>query len=103
MPRNITSSSQLQPYLNSAKLLVLDFYADWCGPCRQIAPVIDELSRRYSNVNFVKVNVDNSDELTAKFKVKSMPTFVFIKNGRVVGTVSGANQQQIIQMLTMYA
>eukprot|EP00638_Chattonella_subsalsa_P006840 CAMPEP_0117753788 /NCGR_PEP_ID=MMETSP0947-20121206/12442_1 /TAXON_ID=44440 /ORGANISM="Chattonella subsalsa, Strain CCMP2191" /LENGTH=195 /DNA_ID=CAMNT_0005572753 /DNA_START=211 /DNA_END=798 /DNA_ORIENTATION=+ len=77
--------------LAGKKLLVVDFYADWCGPCKQIAPEFEKMFQEMANVNFVKVNVDTNKESASKYNVKSMPTFVFIKNGAEIHREQGAN------------
>lgn len=69
----------------------VDFYADWCGPCKMSAPVIDEMSNEIDGVNFAKVDVDQSPELAAQFSVRSIPTFMIFKDGEKVNSVSGFN------------
>ena len=61
-------------------LVVIDLYADWCGPCKMLAPVMEELEREYPDVKFGKINVDNEPELTALFKVESIPYIALVKN-----------------------
>ena len=61
-------------------LVVIDLYADWCGPCKMLAPVIEELEREYPDVKFGKINVDNEPDLTALFKVQSIPYIALVKN-----------------------
>ena len=75
-------------------LVVVDMYADWCGPCKMMAPVMDSLSEDYDDVKFVKVNVDNNPDLAAKFGVQSIPNFVFIKDGLKVDQVVGARDSE---------
>ena len=75
-------------------LVVVDMYADWCGPCKMMAPVMDSLSEDYDDVKFVKVNVDNNPDLAAKFGVQSIPNFVFIKDGQKVDQVVGARESE---------
>ncbi|MCI6637999.1 MAG: thioredoxin [Bilifractor sp.] len=75
-------------------LVVVDMYADWCGPCKMMAPVMDSLSEDYDDVKFVKVNVDNNPDLAAKFGVQSIPNFVFIKDGQKVDQVVGARDSE---------
>ena len=78
--------------LDSQKPVLIDFYADWCGPCRQMSPMIEELSESRSDVKICKVNVEEQPEIAAEFGVANIPTFVIIKNGTVadmrVGSVS---------------
>ena len=61
-------------------LVVIDLYADWCGPCKMLAPILSELEEEYENVKFGKINVDNEPELAAAFKVKSIPMVAFVKD-----------------------
>ena len=86
----------LQEYSNEVQIdsgvVVLDFYANWCGPCRAIAPRFEELSRKYGNVNFVKVNVDQYGSLAGKYLIQSMPTFVVLKDGVVIDTFMGSDK-----------
>lgn len=65
-------------------LVVIDFFATWCGPCKIIAPQFEELSKQHSSIIFLKVDVDENDEIAATYEVSSMPTFIFIKKGEVV-------------------
>ena len=65
-------------------LVVIDLYADWCGPCKMLAPVMEELEREYPDVKFGKINVDNEPDLTALFKVQSIPYIALVKNNTFV-------------------
>ncbi len=65
---------------NHKGLVVIDLYADWCGPCKMLAPVIEELAEEYSDVKFCKINVDNDRDLAMTFKVQSIPTVAFVKD-----------------------
>lgn len=79
--------------------VVVDFYADWCGPCKRIAPDIEQLSEKNQTVIFLKVNVDTEEEIASKYDVSSMPTFMFFKDGNKVGEVIGANLKAITQKI----
>lgn len=79
-----------------AKLVVVDFYAPWCGPCRQIAPLVEKWAKEHEDVVFVKVDVDENGAAGEKFEIQAMPTFVLIKDGKVVGTVIGADPQKLL-------
>ncbi|CBG40234.1 thioredoxin [Helicobacter mustelae] len=77
---------------------VVDFWAPWCGPCRMLAPVIDELAKEYEGKAAIcKVNTDEQDELSAKFGIRSIPTILFMKNGEVVDQIVGASSKQVIK------
>ena len=73
----------------SNKICVVDFFADWCGPCKSIAPEIKKLAEKYANVKFIKVNVDELEELSEEYEITSLPTFKFFVNGAVKDTVVG--------------
>jgi len=80
-----------QEVMKSDRLTVVDFWAPWCGPCKMIAPVLDELSKDYDGkVKFTKVNVDENPSTASSFGIRGIPTVVFVKNGEVVDQVVGA-------------
>jgi len=82
--------------LKSEVPAVVDFYADWCGPCRVVSPVIESLSREYAGrAKFVKVDTDENQELAARYEVMSIPTVMIFKGGNVVDTVVGAVPAQV--------
>ena len=75
----------------SQGLVVIDFFATWCGPCRKIAPVYEQFPQQYPKITFLKVDVDESPELVAQYDISAMPTFVFLKDGAIVKKVEGAD------------
>lgn len=91
MVKVINSLSDFQKEIQGPGLVVVDFYADWCGPCKMIAPVLEQLSQKYQMVKFLKVNVDNSQDIAQLCRVQAMPTFIFYKGAIVVDTLKGAN------------
>lgn len=81
---------------NEDKLIVVDFYASWCGPCKRIEPTIEEFAKKYDpKLLIIKVNVDDFDELTHEYEVKAMPTFKFIQKQKVVSTLVGSNEKEL--------
>ncbi len=86
--------------LNSDKPVLLDFYAEWCGPCRMVSPLVDQIAQENPQYLICKINVDEEPELAQKFSVMTIPTLVVIKNGEVVNQSSGAKpKNQILAML----
>lgn len=86
--------------LNSTLPVLIDFYADWCGPCRMLGPVIDEIAEEATNFKVGKVNIDEQPELATKYQVMSVPTLVVIKNGEVANRVTGVTpKQKILDMI----
>jgi thioredoxin 1 len=91
MAQAFTDSNFQTDVLSSDKLTVVDFWAEWCGPCRAIGPVIDELSKDYAGrVNVGKVNVDENPQVSMNYGITSIPAILFIKNGEVVDKLVGA-------------
>ena len=78
-------------------VVVVDFFATWCGPCKMLSPVIDELSGELENVNFVKVDIDQSMDLAKKFKIVSVPTLKVFKNGEEVDTLMGFMPKEVLK------
>lgn len=91
MAKEFTDANFKTDVLSSDKLTVIDFWAEWCGPCRAIGPVIEELSKEYDGrVNVGKLNVDNNPEVSMNYGITSIPAILFIKNGQVVDKLVGA-------------
>jgi len=85
---------------NSDKKVLLDFYADWCGPCRMVSPIVDEISEENPDILVGKINVDKEPELAMEFGVSSIPMLVVMKNGEIIEQSVGARPKpQILQML----
>ena len=82
---------------NSHKLVVVDFFAEWCMPCLMIAPVIEELAEKLGEVKFSKINVDDNQELSRKFKISSIPCLIIFKDGEEVGRIIGNQQPEAIE------
>ena len=97
---NINKNNFQEEVLNSKVPVLLDFWAPWCGPCRMVVPIIDEIAGERSDIKVGKVNVDEQQELAGQFGVMSIPTLVVIKDGQVVNKAVGArSKNQILAML----
>ena len=98
--RNITKENFESEVMQSEQVVLLDFFASWCGPCRMVAPIIDEIAEENTDIRVGKVDVDAETELAAKFQVYSIPTLVVMKDGKVVTQSTGAKTKaQILDML----
>ena len=97
---NINKNNFQNEVLNSEKPVLLDFWASWCGPCRMVSPIVDEIATERGDIKVGKVNVDEERELAGQFGVMSIPTLVVIKGGKVVNQMVGARpKSQILAML----
>ena len=96
MALQITDAT-IDEVLNSGKPVVIDFWAEWCGPCRMVGPIVDELAAEYDGKVVVgKVDVDNNDEITSKFGIRNIPTILFFKDGEIVDKQVGAAQKSAL-------
>ncbi|XP_021363118.1 thioredoxin-2-like [Mizuhopecten yessoensis] len=91
----LSTKADFDAFLATDKLVVIDFYADWCGPCRMIAPQIQVLASENTDVSFGKVNVDDNTEVAESCKISAMPTFQFYKGKKKVEEVVGADIKKI--------
>ena len=97
---NIDRSNFSQEVLQSDKPVLLDFWAAWCGPCRRVAPIIEEIASERADIKVCKVNVDEQPELASEFRIMSIPTLMVMEDGKVVNEVRGAvPKHQILGMI----
>jgi len=97
MALEITDANFQETVLNATKPVIVDFWAEWCGPCRMVGPIVEEIGREYVDTVVVgKVNVDHNPGITAKFGIRNIPTLLFFKGGQVVDKQVGAVPKQII-------
>ena len=87
----IATNTSFDSLLESEKLIIVDFWATWCGPCRMLSPLLDEIEEEMSDkITVVKVNVDDADEIAMRYRIMSIPTLLFFKNGQLVDKTVGA-------------
>lgn len=94
------TKSNFEEIKNSEKPVLLDFYADWCGPCRMVSPIVAEIAEERNDIVVGKINVDNEPELAGQFEVFTIPTLVVLSGGEVINQTSGARPKaQILALL----
>ena len=97
---NVNSENFNEEVLSSDRPVLVDFWAPWCGPCRMVVPIVEEIAEEHPEIKVVKINVDEQGELAAKYGVMSIPTLMVFKNGEIVNQSMGAKpKQQILEML----
>ena len=97
---HISKNNFQNEVLNSEKPVLLDFWAPWCGPCRMVSPIVDEIAAERGDIKVGKVNVDEQPELAGRFGVMSIPTLVVMKDGKIIHQAVGARPKaQILAML----
>jgi|WetSurMetagenome_2_1015567.scaffolds.fasta_scaffold1132713_2 thioredoxin 1 len=93
----VITDSSFDELLNAGQPLVVDFWAEWCGPCKMIAPVVEELADEYSGkVNIGKMDVDENNEISSRYGIRNIPTILFFKNGQLIDKQVGATQKSAL-------
>ena len=88
------TDANFEELLGTGKPMVLDFWAEWCGPCRMVSPIIDEVAQEYEGrVTIGKINVDENDDVVGRFGIRNIPTVIFFKNGEMVDKIVGATSK----------
>ena len=99
----IKNEAELKTVLNENKSVFIDFYADWCGPCKMAAPLLEALAADYPEIKFIKVNVDDNPDIAQKYGVMSIPMMVAVKEGKTVGTSLGFKPKEEIEKVVVLA
>ena len=93
----VATNTNFQELIQDVKLVVVDFWATWCGPCRMLSPVLDEVEAEMADkITVVKVNVDDADQIAMQYRIMSIPTLLFFKNGQVVDKTVGAMPKNVL-------
>ena len=93
---NINNNNFLSEVLSSEKKVLLDFWAPWCGPCRMVVPMVEEIAKERLDIKVGKINVDENPELASQFGIMSIPTLVVMENGKIVSQTMGARPKNAI-------
>lgn len=102
MTHHVKQETFQREVLEAATPVLIDFYADWCVPCRMLAPVLEEIAAESPELKVCKVNIDEEPELARLFHIASIPTLVAMQNGEITGTSMGVRpKQEILQLLTV--
>ncbi|MFY8137270.1 MAG: thioredoxin [Flavobacteriales bacterium] len=97
MAVEITDSNFAELAMNSDKPVMIDFWAEWCGPCRMVSPIVEEMANDYNGKAVIgKVNVDENPDISAKFGIRNIPTIIFLKGGQVVDKSVGAVPKNVL-------
>ncbi len=99
MPINELITVNYEQAIKTNKYVIIDFYADWCGPCKMLSPTLSQISDQYQNINFFKVNVDRESMLARKLNIQSIPTVMFFKDGKLFNMFVGYKNIQEIKNL----
>lgn len=96
----LTKENFQQEVMNSDKPVLIDFWAAWCGPCRMVSPIVDEIAEERADVKVCKVNVDEEGELAGAFQIMSIPTLIVVKDGKIANqSIGAAPKNKILEML----
>ena len=93
------TSEDFNREMTNNDLLLVDFWAEWCGPCKSMHPIFTRMAKKYKRVRFARVNVDNAQDIASKYGVQSIPTFIMFKNGEIANTMVGAVGEPGIHMI----
>jgi len=93
---NINNNNFLSEVMSSEKKVLLDFWAPWCGPCRMVVPMVEEIAKERPDIKVAKINVDENPELATRFGIMSIPTLVVMENGKIVNQATGARPKNAI-------
>ena len=96
----VNSENFEEEVLKSQKLVLVDFYAEWCGPCKMLSPIVDQVAQENEDIKVVKVNIDESQDLAMKYQVMTIPTLVVIKEGKEINRSIGLiDKNQVVNMI----
>ncbi|KAI9142622.1 hypothetical protein BKA69DRAFT_264369 [Paraphysoderma sedebokerense] len=99
----VTSTEEFNKHINSGKVVIVDFFATWCGPCKMISPKFEGFSNQYTNAVFLKVDVDDLPDVAQSCEIRAMPTFKIFKDGKQIDEIVGANPSALESKIASHA
>lgn len=102
MVKEIESKEEFAEAIKYDGLVVIDFFATWCGPCKYIAPILDDIAKENPTVKFIKVDVDKFGDIAKEYVITAMPTFIYLKESKEVHRIRGADERQIREKVAEY-
>ncbi|CAL1712896.1 unnamed protein product [Somion occarium] len=103
MVQEIKNLAEFKEIISGDKVVIIDFWAEWCGPCKQISPIFEKLSADFPNLAFYKVNVDEASDISEEVGIRAMPTFMAFKNGAKIGESVGAIPTRLQELIASAA
>ncbi|CEP22664.1 TRX1 [Cyberlindnera jadinii] len=100
--KEVENLQKFRELIDSPKLTITDFYATWCGPCKAISPVLEKFNQEYTDVQFLKVDVDQAQDIAMEYGITAMPTFVLFKDNDALGKIVGANPSALKKAIEEY-
>jgi len=102
MVKAVNDLNEFKEIISKNKMVVVDFFAEWCGPCKRISPHVEKYSEEFKHITFIKVDVDAATDVAEAYNIQAMPTFMLFKDGAKVAEMTGADQAKLKELITIH-